>query len=65
MNEKACKCDAGWYTGGGQQMKPYVCGERFCEYCGDCMYCYGDDYCANSPNGKHWVEADDGEETQG
>jgi len=30
------------------------CGQYFCEYCGDCMYCYGDDPCVADPEGGHW-----------
>jgi len=26
------------------------CGEHFCDYCGDCLHCYGDDEC---PDGGH------------
>ena len=30
-----------------------VCGEDFCDWCGDCLHCYGDDtdYCAH-----RWVK---------
>lgn len=29
------------------------CGEDFCDSCGDCLHCYGDDWC---PDGSHrWV----------
>jgi hypothetical protein len=26
----------------------------FCEYCGDCQRCYGNDPCYRSPTGHHW-----------
>lgn len=26
-----------------------VCGETFCELCGDCVYCYGEDPCYRNP----------------
>jgi hypothetical protein len=33
------------------------CGEDFCDGCGDCLYCYGNDWC---PNGGHtWIVYDD------
>lgn len=33
-----------------------VCGEDFCEECGDCLVCYGEDRCQVSEDGKHsWV----------
>lgn len=27
--------------------------ELFCEECGDCLKCYGEDRCSKSNNGKH------------
>ena len=39
------------------------CGEDFCDFCGDCLYCYGDDECLSSPDGRHrWVIYVDSEE---
>lgn len=43
------------------------CGKHFCERCGDCLHCYGEEYCYNGGfnNGEHlWpqeliVEVDD------
>lgn len=40
----------------------YICGEDFCEYCGDCMACYGGDDCLFSPDGKHYYFRDEKEE---
>ena len=33
------------------------CGEDFCDWCGDCLHCYGDDPCRDgSSASKHlWV----------
>jgi hypothetical protein len=33
-----------------------VCGEAFCEECGDCLYCYGDDECFRGGGSHLWVE---------
>lgn len=34
-----------------------VCGEDFCDRCGDCLECYGGDPCYESEDGEHyWVE---------
>jgi protein gp37 len=30
-----------------------VCGEHYCEQCGDCLACYGGDRCYESSDGKH------------
>lgn len=32
-----------------------VCGEHFCDNCGDCLVCYGDDECFHGPYHR-WVE---------
>lgn len=33
------------------------CGEDFCEYCSECLECYGWDPCSISDNGEHlWVK---------
>ena len=34
-----------------------VCAQHFCEYCGDCLWCYGSDPCyGNEEPGEHaWV----------
>jgi hypothetical protein len=33
------------------------CGEDFCDACGDCLHCYGEDECLSSGYGCHfWVE---------
>ncbi len=40
-----------------KSMKP-VCGEDFCDTCGDCLNCYGDDPCYHGDGfkAKHvWV----------
>lgn len=32
------------------------CDEDFCDSCGDCLACYGEDICNLSESGKHiWV----------
>jgi hypothetical protein len=28
------------------RFRPPVCGEDFCDACGDCLYCYAEDTCA-------------------
>ena len=28
------------------------CGD-YCDNCGDCLYCYGEDKCASSESGEH------------
>lgn len=36
------------------------CGD-FCDKCGDCLRCYGEDPCAASPDGEHrWVVYEEG-----
>jgi len=38
-----------------KSVKP-VCGEDFCDTCGDCLNCYGDLTCLRNKDGKHfWV----------
>lgn len=39
----------------------YICGVHFCDYCGDCMHCYGEDQCY--PDGEHYcsINEDDDE----
>lgn len=35
-----------------------VCGENFCDSCGDCLHCYGGDPCYphGEPDGPHrWI----------
>lgn len=37
------------------------CGVGFCEACGDCLACYGEDRCDASEDGKHvWVKHEEG-----
>lgn len=32
------------------------CGDDFCEDCGDCLACYGDEPCSFSDSGRHrWI----------
>ena len=32
------------------------CGVDFCDTCGDCLYCYGEDRCYLNADGEHmWV----------
>ena len=41
-----------------------VCGEDFCDYCGDCLVCYGEDPCyAADPEGneRHMYVPNDGD----
>ena len=38
---------------------PWVCGEHFCEECGDCLACYSGDDCYN---GAEHTYANDGDE---
>lgn len=36
-----------------------VCGEDFCDACGDCLSCYGGDDCTESRDGSgshRWIE---------
>lgn len=40
-------------------MITYVCGEHFCEACGDCMACYGSEYCHFSNDNMHWCDMTD------
>lgn len=42
--------------------EPWVCGEDFCEKCGDCLYCYGSEPCALG--GAHEISEDDVAEEQ-
>jgi len=35
------------------------CGGPFCEHCGDCMICYGEDRCLVAADGKHEQEMTD------
>ena len=38
------------------------CGLDFCDACGDCLACYGDDPCTGADDGVHmWVYRDEGE----
>lgn len=38
------------------------CGDVFCDACGDCIACYGDEYCMESSDGQHsYVDPDDDE----
>jgi len=32
-----------------------VCGEDFCDECGDCLYCYGDDECPSASGVHNWI----------
>ena len=38
-----------------------VCGEDFCERCGDCLSCYGDECCVLNDDGPHlwFIEPDE------
>lgn len=38
-----------------------TCGEDFCDRCGDCLHCHGDDWCFESADHRHnWVVYADG-----
>lgn len=41
------------------------CGQDFCEQCGDCLYCYGEDECVITGNGHDWIKYLTDEEHQG
>ena len=46
--------------------REYVCGEDFCDACGDCLACYYDDPCYDSADGKHvFVDYEAKEDTGG
>lgn len=32
-----------------------VCGVDFCDTCGDCLHCYGEDRCAHNADGEHML----------
>lgn len=32
-----------------------VCGEDYCERCGDCLACYGEDACFVADDHEHWL----------
>lgn len=33
------------------------CGKDFCDSCGDCLHCYGEDKCIENKDGHHlWIE---------
>lgn len=38
---------------------PYICGEHFCDSCGDCMACYSDDSCIDGGYHICFVEVDE------
>ncbi len=41
-----------------KEAKDVKCGEDFCDACGDCLHCYGEDLCQHSEDGKHtWVDS--------
>jgi len=33
-----------------------ICGEDFCDSCGDCLACYGDEPCFYNALGHYWVK---------
>jgi hypothetical protein len=44
-------------------MGQITCGEIFCDLCGDCIYCYGDDPCYENDESYHqYKEPEDEEE---
>jgi len=38
-----------------------ICGEAFCDACGDCLACYGDEECSRSEGKHRWIEYEDAE----
>lgn len=40
------------------------CGEVYCDRCGDCIHCYGDDPCYDEGNHSYAEPDDDGEDEQ-
>ena len=37
-----------------------ICGEDFCDQCGDCLHCYGSDWCPDTEDHKHsWIIYED------
>ncbi len=36
-----------------------VCGEHFCDICGDCLACYGVDTCWETGGEHYWIEYED------
>lgn len=37
------------------------CGEDFCDACGDCLACYGDDECMGTGKEHFWVQYEESE----
>lgn len=40
----------------------FKCGDKFCEDCGDCLYCYGGEPCYGDGKGEHghaWPASED------
>lgn len=36
-----------------------TCGEDFCDSCGNCLSCFGDETCYHDRDGKHtWIKRD-------
>ena len=36
-----------------------ICGEHFCELCGDCINCYGEDACQEATDGIHYLHIEE------
>ena len=49
------------YTNDGSTLLDVVeaepeCGKDFCDTCGDCLACYGEDECPNGNIEHYWIE---------
>lgn len=42
-----------------------ICGEDFCDSCGDCLACYGDEPCFYNALGHYWVKYEELPKKQG
>ena len=51
---------AGKHIQGTEEAEP-VCGEDFCERCGDCLVCYGYDVCPTTEGNHIWIEYEEKE----
>lgn len=40
-------------------MREIKCGDYYCEYCGDCEYCFSEDECVCSNDGEHYFVHED------
>ena len=58
MKRYICKCNPKtgyWEEVRVEEAEP-VCGEAYCDACGDCLACWPDDFCGETKDGKHvWI----------